>query len=176
MSGTEGKVAGTILISLREYSRKKWGVAGYEDMKNVLDYEIDKIAPERIYPISHAGQILEHVQRKKGNDELVRMGVFTVQNIGAKRYFALLLPVKSLVEKIKDTIDKISSSIEMDIRDGHNSVTVTMQSPHYNDVQAHFWKGMYQGVLQMAHKKGKVDMDTSGLKDDHRVIYMISWD
>ena len=116
MTDTESEfINGQILVSFREYMNKKFGAAGLSQMNEALSYDIMQATDEKDYPASHAVECMDYILVTYGDDALYLMGRFSLQNIGAKRYFTVFLPPKKLLEKREESVPKVNNTVKLKV-------------------------------------------------------------
>ena len=85
----EEYINGQVLMSFREFIKKRHGQDGVQQLNGAMNFDILKVTDEREYPANYAVDCMDYVLTTYGSEELFQMGRFSLQNIGAKMYFTL---------------------------------------------------------------------------------------
>ena len=168
-------INGQVLLSFRDFIKKRHGQEGVEQLNSALNFEILQITDEREYPASYAVDFMDYVHETYDPEELFQMGRFSLQNIGAKRYFTLFLPPQKLLDKLIESVPKVNNMVKLGIEYLENGAVITISSSELKEVQCKYWHGMLQGVFDLTKTKGKIKVDTSKVSTDKIAIYTMDW-
>ena len=168
-------VNGQLLINFKDYIQKKWGKDGLDKANDDLDFDIKEITNERDYPMQHMFASFDYLRTNFGMLEIFNFGKFTTQNIGTKRYLATFLPPDKILERLEESVPKLTELIKVDVTNTDNGAVITFQAPHMRDTQCEYWRGLLHGALELTKTKGTVDMDASQMESQHTVVYTMKW-
>jgi len=168
-------IAGQVLLSFRDFIKKRHGQEGVEQLSSAMDFEIMKITDEREYPANYAVDCMDYIHDAYGPEELFQMGRFSLQNIGSKRYFTLLLPPEKLLVNLMDSVPKVNSMVKLDIEYLENGAAITVSSSKLKEIHCNYWQGILQGVFDLTKTKGTIESDISKVSTDKKVIFTIKW-
>jgi len=175
MTETEETINGQLLINYKDYIKKKWGNDGLDKVNKELDFDLNKITNERDYPLTHLFTSFDYLKDNFGMPEIFNFGKFTTQNIGTKRYLATFMPPDKVLERLKESVSKLTRLISVDVKNTDNGAVVTFQAPNMRDTQCEYWRGLLHGTMELTKTKGTVDMDASKMESQHTVVYTMKW-
>ena len=168
-------INGQVLLSFRDFIKKRHGQEGIQQLNSAMNFEILEILDEREYPASYAVDFMDYVQETYDPEELFQMGRFSLQNIGAKRYFTLFLPPQKLLGKLMESVPKVNNMVKLDIEYLEKGAVITLSSSELKEVQCKYWHGMLQGVYDLTKTKGTINVDTSKVETDKMAVYTMNW-
>ena len=168
-------INGQVLLSFRDFMKKKYGQAGLVEMNGKLDFKILDIVDELEYPAGYAVACMDYIQTKYGAEELYQAGRFSLQNIGAKRYFTLFLPPNKLLDKLMESVPKVNNSVKLNVEYTENGAIVTLANRELKEIQCKYWHGMLQGIFDLTKTKGTIEVDTSRVAKDRKATYTMKW-
>ena len=168
-------INGQVLLSFRDFIKKRHGLDGVQTLNSAMDFDVLKITDEREYPVKYAVDCMDYVQKTYGPDELFQMGRFSLQNIGAKRYFTLFLPPQKILDKLMESVPKVNNSVKLNIEFQENGAVVTLRNSELKEFQCNYWHGMLQGVYDLTKTKGTIEVDTSMVSTDKMAVYTMNW-
>ena len=175
---TESKdefINGQILVSFRDYIKKKFGANGLSQMNDALSFDIMQVTDEKDYPSSHAVECMDYIQKRYGPDALYQMGRFSLQNIGAKRYFTLFMPPNKLLDKLVESVPKVNNTVKIHVDYKEKGAIVRLSNPDFKEVHCKYWHGMLQGVFDLTKTKGRIEVDISKLETEKQIYFTMHW-
>ena len=171
----ENYVAGQVLLSYKDYIKKQYGQEGINNLKSALKFDIMQVTVERKYPSSYVFSCMDYIRTTYGQEELFKMGRFSLQNIGAKRYLTRFFTPQKILDRIIESLPKVNYTVKLNVEYMENGAIVTFLNPELNEYQCIYWHGMLQGVFDMTKTKGTIDVDMSRVITDKIVIYTMKW-
>ncbi|MFO7618086.1 MAG: hypothetical protein R6W91_00235 [Thermoplasmata archaeon] len=168
-------INGQVLLSFREFIKKKHGQGGLDQLDKALDFNFRDVVDEGQYPAAYAVDCMNFIQTAYGADALFQAGRFSLQNIGAKRYFTIFLPPKTLLDKLAESVPKVNNSVKLNIEYQDSGAVVTLSNRNLKEVQCKYWHGMLQGVFDLTKTKGSIEVNIARVSKEGKAVYTMKW-
>jgi len=168
------KAKGGFMLGYQKYIRKKWGQRGIDAVKEATGFDLNEVQSEKWYPESIYVSILDHMEKTHGVESIEMMGYHGVISRGVVSYVAFMAGIDRILEKGANEFRSNFNFGDVSIEKATNMATITFTDAMSNENVALSWRGALKGILELAKKKGTIDLTAD--PDGKRHVYVMKWE
>ena len=170
---SEHYIGGQVMISYIDFVKKKSGPQGLMDMEKHMGIPLNEIVVEKDYSYKYSDLCLTFINEKYGTKDVIQAGRFSATNIGTKRYFAVILPPKKLLDMLVESVSKVTNSVVVSYELNEKGAEVLVKGPYMHSLEREYWLGMLMGLFDLNKRDGKVE--PLDFKDGEEARYSMKW-
>ncbi len=149
-------VKGALVNGYLKYVKKKWGVAGLEEVKRSAGIARD-IKDGEWVPVETAVAVLEWLLSTKGERHVVDAGRHAAKDLGIFKYIiASFMSIERFIKRAQSTYDTLFNYGAIIIKDTERGAMVVLKDSRDTDSSCMAWEGALKGIMEVTRTRGTV--------------------
>ena len=175
---SERQIKGGVLKGYLKFIRYQWGADGLADCESQIGLDLKDIQEEIYYSLEINEAILKWVSEQKGNEYLVKMGNYTVKNLGVLSYIVRFANIKFLLRKAKENYTDTFSYGRCSVLTDETSkrATIIFKDTNLIEESCLVWQGALEGMLEITRTKGTVTETKCQVHGAEYCEYLMNWE